>query len=128
METTFLIRPPEAYPYIHSVKLRSYFAGNYMIVQEILTSGPLSNSALAKNLSNYLKFTPEKTHEARQPEIYSTPLNVKSGAKIFMDGSLPTTQVPAVPGAEEIRQQDTPLSPEALPDAIKPPPAAPASP
>lgn len=84
IETAYAITPMPAFPYIRTVKLKAFFAGKTMLVQETLTSGPLLMSNFATELSHMVMYQPDKIHAPVQPEISSL---APAPAKTSIDGA-----------------------------------------
>lgn len=64
LSVTYQIRPPKGYDYVDTVQLRGLFLGNYMVVQEVMSSGLMVNSAFTQNFFEIIEFTPKKAFQA----------------------------------------------------------------
>lgn len=81
LEATFAINPPKNFPFLQNMKLKAYFDGKNMIVEELMTSNDLFNASFTRSLMDLVTFHPNKMH------------------------------APVVPAAEEIPKADAPAAP-----------------
>lgn len=68
VEAEYSIPAPDNYPYVSMVKLRAFFQGNYMMVQEIMGSPLLVNSPFIATAMNLCEFHPERAAEHYKKE------------------------------------------------------------
>lgn len=63
IEAHYVINPPKAYPYLNQVRIRAFFLGNYMAVQEVVGPRHLVVTDFAEGVFNLIEFTPKKAFQ-----------------------------------------------------------------
>lgn len=63
LEASYAINPPQAYPYLNTVRIRAMFLGNYMIVQELVSPKHLIETQFTDEFFNLIEFTPKKAFQ-----------------------------------------------------------------
>ncbi|GJL84306.1 MAG: hypothetical protein DHS20C02_00810 [Micavibrio sp.] len=66
LETEMNINPPSKALHANFARLRVFFAKNYMVVQEIISTKPLATSTLIDKTMNLIEFHPDKVNEVSQ--------------------------------------------------------------
>ena len=60
--------PPDAYPYMNTIKLNAYYYGPFVVVQEMVGNNIHIESDVATRIMKYLQFTPVEAHKNQQSE------------------------------------------------------------
>jgi hypothetical protein len=125
VETTYAIQPMKDYPYIKAVKLRVFFVGKTMLVQETMTSNTLFNSTLIENFMRNVIFNPNNMHEAAQPATPSAAPDAP--VDTTPEADLPSKPANYKPGEKPPEPEATP-APAPIPETKAAPSGSPATP
>ncbi len=118
LEALFPIKPMAAYPYVKMARIRAFFSGKNMVVEEILASNLMVDTMFADTLLGAVKFTPDKMHAPVQPVLYLPPAPEET----------PATEAPAEPAPAAAPAAAPTAAPAPATTTTEAPPAAPATP